>query len=97
VVVGAVLTGVIGLFIVVACAATRHSNGVSINDAGGAAQALQPLAGSFASTLFAFGFLGAALLATAIVPLSTTPCCSWRSCRSCAAWHSIRRSWAHTS
>ena len=71
VVVGAVLTGVIGFFIVVACAATLHSNGVSINDAGDAAQALQPLAGSFASTLFAFGFLGAALLATAIVPLST--------------------------
>jgi NRAMP (natural resistance-associated macrophage protein)-like metal ion transporter len=71
VVVGAVLTGVIGLFIVVACAATLHSNGVSINDARDAAQALRPLAGTFASTLFALGFLGAALLATAIVPLST--------------------------
>jgi NRAMP (natural resistance-associated macrophage protein)-like metal ion transporter len=71
VVVGAVLTGVIGLFIVVACAATLHVQGVTINDAGDAAGALRPLAGSLASTLFGLGFLGAALLAAAIVPLST--------------------------
>jgi len=40
-------------------------------DAGDAAKALEPLAGSAAATLFALGFLGAALLAAAIVPLST--------------------------
>lgn len=71
VVVGAVLTGVIGLFIVVACAATLHPQGISIEDASDAALALDPVAGSSASTLFAVGFLGAALLAAAIVPLST--------------------------
>jgi Mn2+/Fe2+ NRAMP family transporter len=71
VIVGAVLTGVIGFFIVVACAATLHVNGIDINDAGDAARALRPLAGNFASTLFGVGFLGAALLAAAIVPLST--------------------------
>jgi NRAMP (natural resistance-associated macrophage protein)-like metal ion transporter len=71
VVVGAVLTGVIGLFIVVACAATLHPAGIEINDAGDAARALEPLAGSLATTLFGLGFLGAALLAAAIVPLST--------------------------
>lgn len=71
VVVGAVLTGVIGVFVVVACAATLHTRGVEINDARDAAQALEPLAGGAAATLFAFGFLGAALLAAAIVPLST--------------------------
>jgi NRAMP (natural resistance-associated macrophage protein)-like metal ion transporter len=70
-IVGAVLTGVIGLFVVVACAATLNARGVTINDAGDAARALEPLAGSLASTLFALGFLGAALLAAAIVPLST--------------------------
>ena len=36
-----------------------------------AARALEPLAGSAAATLFGLGFLGAALLAAAIVPLST--------------------------
>jgi NRAMP (natural resistance-associated macrophage protein)-like metal ion transporter len=71
VVVGAVLTGVIGLFVVVACAATLHPAGVEINDAGDAAKALEPLAGDLAATLFGLGFLGAALLAAAIVPLST--------------------------
>ena len=71
VIVGAVLTGVIGVFIVVACAATLHARGVEINDAGDAAQALEPLAGHLASTLFGLGFLGAALLAASIVPLST--------------------------
>jgi NRAMP (natural resistance-associated macrophage protein)-like metal ion transporter len=71
VVVGAVLTGVIGLFVVVACAATLHVRGIEIHDARDAARALEPLAGHLASTLFAFGFVGAALLAASIVPLST--------------------------
>jgi NRAMP (natural resistance-associated macrophage protein)-like metal ion transporter len=71
VVVGAVLTGIIGLFVVVACAGTLHVEGISINDAGDAARALEPLAGDLAATLFGLGFLGAALLAAAIVPLST--------------------------
>jgi NRAMP (natural resistance-associated macrophage protein)-like metal ion transporter len=71
VVVGAVLTGVIGFFIVVACAATLHVQGVEIEGAGDAAKALEPLAGDTAATLFGLGFLGAALLAAAIVPLST--------------------------
>jgi NRAMP (natural resistance-associated macrophage protein)-like metal ion transporter len=71
VIVGALLTGVIGLFVVVACAATLHANGVEVDDARDAATALEPLAGSAASTLFGLGFLGAALLAAAIVPLST--------------------------
>jgi NRAMP (natural resistance-associated macrophage protein)-like metal ion transporter len=71
VVVGAVLTGVIGLFVVVACAATLNAQGIEVNDASDAARALEPLAGSAASTLFGLGFLGAALLAAAIVPLST--------------------------
>ncbi len=71
VIVGAVLTGVIGFFVVVACAATLHVQGIDINDASDAARALEPLAGSTAATLFGLGFLGAALLAAAIVPLST--------------------------
>jgi Mn2+/Fe2+ NRAMP family transporter len=71
VVVGAVMTGVIGLFIVVACAATLHVRGISIEDASDAARALEPLAGNLAAALFGLGFLGAALLAAAIVPLST--------------------------
>jgi Mn2+/Fe2+ NRAMP family transporter len=71
VVVGAVLTGVIGFFVVVACAATLHVSGIEVDEASDAAKALEPLAGSGASTLFGIGFVGAALLAAAVVPLST--------------------------
>jgi NRAMP (natural resistance-associated macrophage protein)-like metal ion transporter len=71
VVTGAVMTGVIGFFVIIACAATLHVHGLKIDDAGDAARALEPLAGSAASDLFGIGFLGAALLGVAIVPLST--------------------------
>lgn len=71
VVTGAVLTGVIGFFVVVACAATLHRDGRSISDAADAAVALQPLAGDTAATLFAVGLICAALLAASVLPLST--------------------------
>lgn len=68
---GAILTGVIGAFVVVACAATLHASGRSIDDARDAAVALEPLAGSLAATLFGAGLLGAGLLAASVLPLST--------------------------
>lgn len=71
VVTGAVLTGVIGFFVVVACAATLHRDGLRITDAADAAVALQPLAGEAAATLFAIGLIGASFLAASILPLST--------------------------
>lgn len=71
VVTGAVLTGVIGFFIVVACAATLHRDGLRITDAADAAVALEPLAGKAAGTLFAVGLIGASFLAASILPLST--------------------------
>ncbi len=71
VITGAVLTGVIGVFIVMACAATLHAHGLHVDEASDAARALEPLAGHLAGTLFGVGFLGAALLAGALVPMST--------------------------
>lgn len=71
VVAGAVLTGVIGFFVVIACAATLHATGRSIEDARDAAVALEPLAGAWSARLFGAGLLGAGLLAVAVVPLST--------------------------
>ncbi len=47
---GALMTGIIGFFIVVACAATLHEAGHEVSEARDAADALQPLAGSLAST-----------------------------------------------
>ncbi|HET9323048.1 MAG TPA: divalent metal cation transporter [Gaiellaceae bacterium] len=68
---GALMTGVIGVFVVVACAATLFETGREISDARDAAEALSPLAGPLAAGLFGIGLLGAALLAAAVVPLST--------------------------
>jgi len=72
VVIGSVLTGVIGISIAIACAATLHDAKIPIEDARDAAIALRPLAGSFATVLFGAGLLGASLLAAAIVPLATS-------------------------
>ncbi len=71
VVIGSLLTGVIGMAIAVACAATLHPAGIHVDDARDVAVSLRPLAGSFATVLFGAGLLGASLLAAAIVPLAT--------------------------
>ncbi len=63
---------VIVFSIVVACAATLHvARRTEIATAAEAAEALRPLAGFYASSLFAFGLLNASLLAASILPLST--------------------------
>ena len=72
VIVGCIITDVIAFFIVVACAATLYVRGIrNIADAADAAVALAPLAGRFASILFAVGLLNAALLSAAVLPLAT--------------------------
>jgi Mn2+/Fe2+ NRAMP family transporter len=68
---GSFFTNFISFFIIVACAATLFAKGINISDASQAAQALEPLAGEFAKTLFAFGFLNASLFGAAIVPITT--------------------------
>ncbi|MBI4280307.1 MAG: divalent metal cation transporter, partial [Armatimonadetes bacterium] len=69
--VGMVSANLIAFFIVVACAATLHVNGIGVAGAKDAALALAPLAGRYASALFAIGLLNAALFSVAIIPLST--------------------------
>jgi Mn2+/Fe2+ NRAMP family transporter len=69
--VGSVLTGVIGMAIAVACAATLYPHGVHVAEAADVARSLEPMAGSWAKLLFGAGLLGAALLAAAVVPLAT--------------------------
>lgn len=68
---GCVATIVVAFFIVVACAATLHVNGIQINEASDAAAALKPLAGALASQLFAFGLFVASIFSAAILPLAT--------------------------
>lgn len=72
VVIGCFMMSIIAIFIVVACSATIHTAGMTIESAGDAALALEPLAGKWASTLFAFGLLNASIFSAAILPLSTS-------------------------
>lgn len=74
--IGSFFTGLIAFFIIVATAATLYVNNISMETAKDAALALIPLAGQHASVLFAFGLLGASVLAAFILPLSTAyPVC----------------------
>jgi len=70
-VLGAIVVNVVAFFIVIACAATINSSGIQVNDVADVSTALAPLAGQYASLLFAFGFLNASLFAASILPLST--------------------------
>ena len=71
VVVGNFIAGLVAFFIVLATATTIYATGGKIVNAGDAAVALEPLAGSFAVFLFGLGLLNASFLATGILPLST--------------------------
>lgn len=71
VVIGSIITVVIAFFIIVACAATLYVNGIQINEAKDAAVALEPLAGSFAAMLFAFGLFIASIFSACILPIAT--------------------------
>jgi NRAMP (natural resistance-associated macrophage protein)-like metal ion transporter len=67
---GSIFCNLISIFIIVATAAAIHVRG-PLESAKQAAQALTPVAGRFATQLFAVGLLGASALAAAVVPLST--------------------------
>jgi NRAMP (natural resistance-associated macrophage protein)-like metal ion transporter len=74
--VGSIFSVSIAFFIIVSTAATlfvaSHGKGVPLGSAAQAAQALVPFLGIFASRAFAVGLLGAALLASGVLPLSTS-------------------------
>lgn len=69
--VGAVLTNIFSLFMMVAVTATIFAHNLSISDAADAARAISPFAGQLAGTLFGLGLLVAGFLGLTIVPLST--------------------------
>ncbi|BBB90390.1 NRAMP family divalent metal transporter [Methylomusa anaerophila] len=74
--IGSFFTGFIAFFIMVATAATLYVNHIPIETVKDAAIALEPLAGKYASLLFAAGLFGASMLAAFILPLSTAyPIC----------------------
>jgi NRAMP (natural resistance-associated macrophage protein)-like metal ion transporter len=67
---GSIFCNIISMFIIIATAAAITVR-APLDSAKQAAQALTPVAGRFATQLFAIGLLGASALAAAVVPLST--------------------------
>lgn len=68
---GSFMTIFIAFFIVICTATILHPAGVQVDSAEQAAHALRPLAGEFASHLFAVGLLNASFLAAFVLPLAT--------------------------
>jgi len=71
VVLGCLVTSTVAFFIIMTCAATLNVNGIVVETAADAARALAPLAGQYASWLFAFGLFSASMFAASILPLAT--------------------------
>lgn len=70
--IGMGFSNLVGLFVMLTAAATLHANGITdIKTASDAAQALRPLAGSFAFALFALGIIGTGMLAVPILAASS--------------------------
>jgi NRAMP (natural resistance-associated macrophage protein)-like metal ion transporter len=69
---GAILTGLNGFFILVVAGTVLHPAGIHVDSAADAARALGPLAGAQSQLLFGVGLFGASLLAATVMPLSTS-------------------------
>ena len=74
---GMFVSNLVQFFIVVATAATLFNHGITnISSAADAASALAPIAGKYASLLFALGIIGSGLLAVPILAGSASYCLS---------------------
>jgi NRAMP (natural resistance-associated macrophage protein)-like metal ion transporter len=71
-IIGGIVVCIVAAFIVIVCSTSLHANGVRIESAADAARGLAPIAGRYASWLFAFGLLNASIFAASILPLSTS-------------------------
>ncbi len=67
-IVGMAVSNIVALFIMLTTAATLHAHGVTdIQTSAQAAEALRPIAGRFAFTIFALGIIGTGLLALPVL------------------------------
>lgn len=89
---GAFVTDFISFFIIVSTAAAIYYKvgPREIQTAGDAAAALAPIAGNYASLLFAIGLFGASVLAASVLPLST----SYAVCEAFGWESGINKKWS---
>jgi NRAMP (natural resistance-associated macrophage protein)-like metal ion transporter len=90
VIAGAVSANIVAIFIIITTGTVLYPAGVVITDAAQAAQALAPLAGQYASVLFAVGLLSASVLAASVLPLTA----SYSICEAFGWEAGIDRKWS---
>lgn len=87
---GAVSANVIAWFIIVTTGTVLYPEGIHITSAEQAAAALAPVAGQYASELFAIGLFGASFLAACVLPLTA----GYAICEAFGFERGIDRSWS---
>ena len=90
VIAGTVAAGLIAWAIVVTTGTILHPAGIRIEDAASAALALEPVAGEYATILFAVGLGAASLLAACVLPLTA----AYAVCEAFGWERGIDRSWS---
>jgi Mn2+/Fe2+ NRAMP family transporter len=87
---GAVSANIVAWFIIMTTATVLYPAGIKVTDAAQAALALAPLAGRFATVLFAVGLFGASALAAAVLPLTA----AYAICEAFGWEAGVNRSWS---
>ena len=87
---GAIAANIVAWFIIVTTGTVLFPRGIAASSAEKAAQALAPVAGQYASSLFAIGLFGASLLAAFVLPLTA----SYAVCEAFGFERGIDRTWA---
>ena len=87
---GAVAANIVAWFIIVTTATVLYPRHILASSAENAARALAPVAGPYASALFAIGLFGASLLAAFVLPLTA----SYAICEAFGFERGIDRTWA---
>jgi len=87
---GTIAAGIVAWAIVVTTGTVLHPQGIEITDAAAAAVALAPVAGDYATMLFAVGLASASLLAACVLPLTA----AYAVCEAFGWERGIDRSWS---
>ncbi len=87
---GAAIAGLVVWFIIITTGTVLFSQGIVVDSAASAADALAPIAGPYARQLFAVGLAGASFLAACVLPLTT----SYAICEAFGWERGVDRSWS---
>jgi NRAMP (natural resistance-associated macrophage protein)-like metal ion transporter len=90
VIIGALSANIVACFIIITTATVLFPKNIHVDSAKEAALALAPLAGNYATLLFAIGLLSASILSAAVLPLTA----SYAICEAFGFEAGIDRSWA---